>query len=588
MFKSIKWKLEFLVVMVAVIVVLIMGVFLGLQTVYNYSQQFTVELQTVLQGELGAQLVQKAAAGETDMAAIQKLVVTALAQQGFAEGKQVFVLDPQGAVASSGTGDSALPHGITENLQAALQGKLGNGISWGSYTVDYAKPITNPDGTLWIVVYIFDESGGLQDSLNRLVHLVLQASAVGIVVAVLVGLGMARMITRPVRILTEKAKKIAEGNYEKEKRRVPRDELGILSQTLDQMAVELQSGLSEVEAEKDKLETIQRFMSDGVMAFDAQGKMIHINRAAAGMLNLPEEEPLQFDAFFHSIGIQISIAELTFKSETVLQRYYEKEGRHIEMLFARMSKGEQTTGVITMLHDVTQQQKLDAARREFVANVSHELRTPITTIKSYTETVMETEDLPRDVQKRFLGVVEKEADRMTRLIHDLLTLSSLDHDKSSSKVEQFDLSCLIAEVVDKLQLDTKRGQKLTYTQISSLPPFRANPDRIEQVLTNVISNALKYTPEDGTIHVFSGHVYDYIYVKVQDTGIGIAAKSLPHVFERFYRADRARSRNEGGTGLGLAIAKEIVEEYGGSISISSEVGKGTEVLMKFPIQNEKK
>ena len=196
--------------------------------------------------------------------------------------------------------------------------------------------------------------------------------------------------------------------------------------------------------------------------------------------------------------------------------------------------------------------------------------------------------MPRDVQKRFLGVVEKEADRMTRLIHDLLTLSSLDHDKSSSKVEQFDLSCLIAEVVDKLQLDTKRGQKLTYTQISSLPPFRANPDRIEQVLTNVISNALKYTPEDGTIHVFSGHVYDYIYVKVQDTGIGIAAKSLPHVFERFYRADRARSRNEGGTGLGLAIAKGILEEYGGSISISSEVGKGTEVLMKFPIQNEKK
>ncbi len=544
-----------------------------------------------MQGELGARLVQKAVAEETNMAALRQLILTALEQQGIADGKQVFVLSSQGTVVIGGEeeGSTALPYGETKNVQAAMQGRIGNGISWGFGTVaaDYAYPIQQPDGTVWAVVYVVDISGSISDSLNALIHLMLQAAAVGIIVALLMGMWIARMITRPVRALTEKAKNIAEGHYEKEKKRLPRDELGLLSQTLDQMAVELQSGLSEMEAEKDKLETIQRFMSDGVMAFDAQGTMIHINRAAAKMLNLPEEEALQFDMFFHSIGIQISIAELTFKSETVLQRYYEKEGRHIEMLFARMSKGEKTTGVITMLHDVTQQQKLDAARREFVANVSHELRTPITTIKSYTETVMETEDLPRDVQKRFLGVVEKEADRMTRLIHDLLTLSSLDHDKNSRKAERFDLSGLIAEVVDKLQLDKKMGQELTYTQISSLPKFQANPDRIEQVLTNVISNALKYTPEYGKIHVFSGHVYDYIYIKVQDTGIGIAAKSLPHVFERFYRTDRARSRNEGGTGLGLAIAKEIVEEYGGSISISSEVGKGTEVLMKFPLQNEK-
>lgn len=410
----------------------------------------------------------------------------------------------------------------------------------------------------------------------------------GVIIALIAGLLVVRMITRPVRSLTEKARQIAEGDFDAEVKISSRDDIGKLSQTLDQMAEELQSNISDIEEEKNKLETIQTFMSDGVMAFDAAGELIHINRAAAKMLEVPEKETLQFDEYFHSIGIQISIAELVFKSETVLQRYYEKDGRHIEMLFARMSKGEKTTGVITMLHDVTQQQKLDAARREFVANVSHELRTPITTIKSYTETVKETEDLPREVQKRFLGIVEKEADRMTRLIHDLLTLSSLDNDKLNQKAQPFDLTALITEVVDKLGFDKKKGQKLTYTQISELPKFMGNPDRMEQVLTNVISNAVKYTPEDGEINVFSGYLYDYIYVKVQDTGIGIAKKALPYVFDRFYRTDRARSRNEGGTGLGLAIAKEIVEEHGGSISITSQQGKGSEVLIQFPIKKVKK
>lgn len=595
MFKSIRWKLECMIVLVSVIVVLLTGAFFGVHAVWVYKQEFGMQAELMLQGALAEQLNQNAAAPAEGMPNAWDLIHQELTRRGSAEEKSLYILYPDGTVwydengtQAEGAQPDTLPYGLSENIIAAAAGRTGNGYSMLNMEADYAKPVFDAAGNVKEIIYLCDSPQGLTQMLQKMMRLIGQACLMGVIIALIAGLLVVRMITRPVRSLTEKARQIAEGDFDAEVKISSRDDIGKLSQTLDQMAEELQSNISDIEEEKNKLETIQTFMSDGVMAFDAAGELIHINRAAAKMLEVPEKETLQFDEYFHSIGIQISIAELVFKSETVLQRYYEKDGRHIEMLFARMSKGEKTTGVITMLHDVTQQQKLDAARREFVANVSHELRTPITTIKSYTETVKETEDLPREVQKRFLGIVEKEADRMTRLIHDLLTLSSLDNDKLNQKAQPFDLTALITEVVDKLGFDKKKGQKLTYTQISELPKFMGNPDRMEQVLTNVISNAVKYTPEDGEINVFSGYLYDYIYVKVQDTGIGIAKKALPYVFDRFYRTDRARSRNEGGTGLGLAIAKEIVEEHGGSISITSQQGKGSEVLIQFPIKKVKK
>ncbi|MCI9626919.1 MAG: cell wall metabolism sensor histidine kinase WalK [Clostridia bacterium] len=595
MFKSIRWKLECMIVLVTVIVVLLTGAFFGVHAIWNYKQEFAAQAERMLQGALAEQLNQNAVAPVEGMPNAWELIHQELVRRGNAEKKTLYILYPDGTIWYDGNGVQTdggqldtLPYGLSENIIAALAGRTGNSYSMLNMEADYAKPVFDAAGNVKEIIYLCDSPQGLAQMLQKIVRLMGQACLMGGVIALIAGLLVVRMITRPVRSLTEKAKQIAAGDFDAEVKISSRDDIGKLSQTLDQMAAELQSNISDIEEEKNKLETIQTFMSDGVMAFDAAGELIHINRAAAKMLEVPEKEKLQFDEYFHSIGIQISIAELVFKSETVLRRYYEKDGRHIEMLFARMSKGEKTTGVITMLHDVTQQQKLDAARREFVANVSHELRTPITTIKSYTETVKETEDLPREVQKRFLGIVEKEADRMTRLIHDLLTLSSLDNDKLNQKAQPFDLAVLITEVVDKLGFDKKKGQTLTYTQISELPKFMGNPDRMEQVLTNVISNAVKYTPEDGEINVFSGYLYDYIYVKVQDTGIGIAKKALPYVFDRFYRTDRARSRNEGGTGLGLAIAKEIVEEHGGSISITSQQGKGSEVLIQFPIKKVKK
>lgn len=218
-----------------------------------------------------------------------------------------------------------------------------------------------------------------------------------------------------------------------------------------------------------------------------------------------------------------------------------------------------------------------------MANVSHELRTPITSIKSYTETLLDGAMEDPETSKRFLSVIDSEADRMTRLVKDLLQLSRLDNQQMNWKMEKVFLDTIVKTIVERMQIEAQRKhQKLESYVIGDIPAINADKDRLEQVIVNLISNAIKYTPEHGEITVYVGIIYNDIYVKVTDTGIGIPKESLPRVFERFYRVDKARSRDMGGTGLGLSIAKEIVQAHGGTISISSEMGKGTEVTVKLP------
>jgi len=222
-------------------------------------------------------------------------------------------------------------------------------------------------------------------------------------------------------------------------------------------------------------------------------------------------------------------------------------------------------------------------RREFVANVSHELRTPITSIKSYTETLLDGAAEDPETTDRFLNVINSEADRMTRLVKDLLQLSRLDNEQMSWKIEKVSLKDIVKSIVNRMQLEAgRKNQKLESFVIGEIPDISADKDRIEQVMVNIINNALKYTPDNGQITVYVGKLINDVYVKVTDTGIGIPNESLDRVFERFYRVDKARSRDLGGTGLGLAIAKEIIEAHGGTINITSEAAKGTEVTVRLP------
>jgi len=236
----------------------------------------------------------------------------------------------------------------------------------------------------------------------------------------------------------------------------------------------------------------------------------------------------------------------------------------------------------TSLEELKKAEKL---RREFVANVSHELRTPLTNIRSYAETISEDKDIPADTEEEFLRVIINESDRMTKIVQDLLELSRLDSGASVLSVEEFSIEEAVRDVYAAIALDArKRGHVLNLELEWKLPMIKGDRAKIEQVLMNIIANALKYTPDGGTIAIFSGTTGNDVWVKIEDTGVGIPADDLQRVFDRFYRVDKARTRESGGTGLGLSIAKEIIMKHGGDITIESAPGVGTTVTVKLPIE----
>ena len=239
-------------------------------------------------------------------------------------------------------------------------------------------------------------------------------------------------------------------------------------------------------------------------------------------------------------------------------------------------------GVIAVIQDITEHVKLDNMQKEFVADVSHELKTPITSIMGYADTLLEGE-YDKETQEKFLNVIAVEARRMAKLVTDLLTLSRYDSNKKKTQKESFDLGELVKKCQDKLAIEIKKKNHTVNCFVTAdVPPIKADKAGIERVILNVLSNAIKYTPEGGVIKIYVGFVYNDAYIKIIDNGIGIPKEDLSRVFERFYRVDKARSREMGGTGLGLAIAKEIINQNNGSIDIKSEYEKGTEVVIRIP------
>ena len=243
---------------------------------------------------------------------------------------------------------------------------------------------------------------------------------------------------------------------------------------------------------------------------------------------------------------------------------------------------DRPNGVIAVIQDITEHVRLDNMQKEFVADVSHELKTPITSIMGYADTLLEGE-YDKETQEKFLNVIASEARRMARLVTDLLTLSRYDNNKKRTKKESFDLGELVKKCQDKLAIEIKKKKHNVNCFVTAdVPPVYADKDDIERVVLNILTNSIKYTPEGGEIKIYVGFVYNDAYIKIFDNGIGIPEEDLSRIFERFYRVDKARTREMGGTGLGLSIAKEILDKNGGSIDIKSTVGQGTEVVIRIP------
>ena len=404
-------------------------------------------------------------------------------------------------------------------------------------------------------------------------------------ISVLLSFLLSKTMITPIERLTEGAERVAAGNFSGPIDVESSDEIGILTTTFNEMASVLEETLMTVENERNKLDTLFLHMTDGVVAFAGDGTIVHCNPAASEMLERPVEK-MDYESIFGSL---FPLEELTkLRRPNFKEAEMQIHGKFLEVYFAPFDQ-ESGIGVMAVLHDVTAQRKNEEMRKEFVANVSHELRTPLTNIRSYAETLRDTGDVPAEVSRSFLDIIIGETDRMTHIVQDLLTLSRLDSGQSELHMTRFHFGNAIDSVCRAVELDAQRHghilERLYHAQ--ELPMIVADQDRLEQVMMNVIGNSIKYTPDGGHISVSAGSTEDQVWMEVSDNGIGIPKQDWYRIFDRFYRVDKARSRESGGTGLGLSIARELVERHGGTIGLVDHQGPGTTVRIVLPIRQDR-
>ena len=358
------------------------------------------------------------------------------------------------------------------------------------------------------------------------------------------------------------------------------------SKTINNMTEELKLNLKTANKQKNQVEAILLHIKDGIIAFDLSGNVTYINPAAIDFFKLEKDDDT-FEKIFNKINLDVNLEKIVYLDDlTSFEQRVFINDKYINVFFAPFKDTKnRPNGILILLQDITEHVKLDNMRKEFVADVSHELKTPITSIIGYTDTLLEGE-YDKEIQSKFLKVISTESQRMAKLVTDLLTLSRYDNNKNKVEITEINLGDMTKKCLEKVQPEIeKKHHKVECFVTADVPLVKADKYGIERVILNILTNSIKYTPENGNIKIYVGFVYNDAYIKVIDNGIGIPEKDLPRIFERFYRVDKARARELGGTGLGLAIAKEIIEQNKGSIDIKSEYGKGTEVVLRIPVKS---
>ena len=583
MFRSLHMKLVLIMLLLITSLMAVVGAFLMTSVTNFYIDDFYSQMGETF-GESNADFVNSLraeAAQEGGVAVMQSMLETYSGPLGIdSRSRNYYILDAASGeclAASDELGGEKLEQ--TANLLTARNGEVGDESDIAAGYMDVAIPISGGDNSY--IIYIRDNRSTVSSLNSELLIIILQALLVGLLISVLLSFLLSKTMINPIEKLTEGAERVASGDFSEKLEVDSTDEIGILTTTFNDMASVLHSTLEAVEDERNKLDTLFLHMTDGVVAYDRDGALIHCNPAASELLERSADECVYADLFEPLCPFEKVMAMQ--RSDFVASELTVGE-RTVELYFAPFSD-EERGGVLVVLHDVTQQRKAEERRREFVANVSHELRTPLTNIRSYAETIRDAGDeLPRELENSFLDIVINESDRMTHIVQDLLTLSRLDSGRSEMNMARFAFGAAIDSVLRSIELEARRhGHELTH-DYHDLPMIMGDRGRIEQVMLNVLGNAVKYTPDGGHIRVTAGTVGERVWMEVADDGIGIPKADRSRIFERFYRVDKARSRESGGTGLGLSIATEIVQRHNGTLSLVDREGPGTTVRLELPIR----
>ncbi len=602
MLKSLYIKIVFILLIFIVAVMCAVGAILMNGVSGFYIDEFTEQMDECFSDGGLIMTDLKQAAQEDDPVTKMKDVLSSYGSiLGIDQYRNYYVLNTDGNMLSGSDMALGAELIITPNILSAIRGSDANISAGGTDYSDWAVRLTIGSGEDCII-YIKDSLEEMRQLNSDLLEIIIQAMIVGIVIAVILSFFLAKSISSPIQSLTYGTQLVASGEFSHVIEVNSSDEIGVLSKNFNYMKERLKATLEEVDGEREKLDIVLSCMKDAVLAFTADGEVLHSNNSAAQLFAREMAEgSFTLERFFDILDIPLVIvgsnvkltssdaeAETTKDGFIFHDRVY--EGKVYDVSFAVMryvSGKKHSTGCVIIIHDVTGRYELDESRREFVANVSHELRTPLTSIKGATETVRMDPEMDAEMRDYFLDMVLTESDRMTRIVSDLLVLSRLDNKRTQWNTETFDIRQSVRHLCEVMRGDLEAHRhKITFGCDKALPEITADRQRIEQVIINIISNAIKYTPDGGHIDIKLSPAAEkrFIHIQVTDNGMGIPEKDIAHLFERFYRVEKSRTTGAGGTGLGLAIAKEIVEAHGGQITVESEVGEGTSVLIELPVE----
>lgn len=472
----------------------------------------------------------------------------------------------------------------------------------GSYYVSITPLVSsnNDNNTVVGAVYVRANMDQVYKNINNIVFIFFVASLVAGLLGALISIVVARAITRPIAEMRKQAIRMANGDYSGQVRVYSEDELGQLAVAVNNLSVRVEEEQENSDAERNRLDSVLSQMTDGVVATDRHGNITIINEAAQAFLNVDQKTAFS-EQLVDLLGINSTTSFddlLSNQDERIIEPAADSEGDNL-ILQADFSLIKRNTGFVTglvcVLHDVTEQRKIDNDRRLFVSNVSHELRTPLTSLRSYVETLNDGAWQDSQLAPRFLKVIQEETERMIRMVNSLLDLSRFDQGTAKINVElvnfneffnfildRFDM--LIKNDQDKAQAAGKPFKKYSIKRVFTQKDLwvEIDPDKMTQAIDNIMNNAIKYSPNGGMITCRLNDTQRYIILSITDQGLGIPRKDLKKVFDRFYRVDKARSRKQGGTGLGLSISKEVIEAQGGHVWVNSMENRGSTFYISLP------
>lgn len=599
-FSSIHFKIALVFTLTLLVTLELVGAFfvkrLEQQNLATFRTQ--IALPAYVNDSLTQQLI------STDQTKANSDIHTILTSINNASISEIEVIDSSGII--RGTSDINSQDEVGQkttdaNVKAALAG--------GKYTknpieersgVRYqvvVKPLVSSSGGESNIIGVVEVRASLEttyDNLNHISLIYFSASLLAVVLGVVMAVIISRSLTKPIAEINDRTTQIAQGDYSGGILVRSNDEIGQLAENVNALAVRIEETTNSTEFERRRLDSVLEHMTDGVIATDRRGSINIINTAALQMTGMEDSNVALGQSILEVLQIadRYNLRELLDNQDEFLLDFSNEERQLIiRAYFSLIQRASGfISGLVIVLHDVTEQQRIEEERRQFVSNVSHELRTPLTSVKSYVDALQEGAIEDPEVAKSFLAVAQDETTRMIHMINDLLELSRMDSGTMKLETEYVNVGELFNYILNRFDMIIANDDKpekyytikreITNSQIW----VELDTSKFTQVVDNIMNNAIKYSPDGGVITARMIDRKTEVVLSITDQGLGIPKKDLGHIFDRFFRVDKARSRAQGGTGLGLAISKEIIERFGGKIWVDSSEGKGSTFSISLPYE----